>query len=106
MLYIRVNDKPIFIAENYKAKYDKPCIPEEIEFDLEMTHYGTGIEPENHPLKNHIRFHPCDNCKSTNIKVIFAHWCVSPNSGDSYWDYESLCEDCQKYTACSFSEND
>lgn len=106
MIYKRVNDKPRFMSEDYKTKYEKPCIPEEIEFTTEMRHCGTGIEPENHPLKNHIRFHPCGNCESMNIKVIYANWCVSTHSGDAYWDYESFCEDCQKHTTCSFSEND
>jgi hypothetical protein len=104
-LYRRISDKPKFVSKNYKTKYDKPCIPEEIEYDLEMSHVGTGIEPENHPLNNHIRFHGCENCKSDHVKVIYAHWCVSPHSGDSYWDYELYCEDCQKYTQSSFAEN-
>ncbi|NHJ46980.1 MAG: hypothetical protein FK733_04250 [Asgard group archaeon] len=105
MLYRRVQKTPKFVSQDYKTKYDKPCIPEEIEYDLEMTHWGTGIEPENHPLKNHIRFHDCKNCESLNVKVIYASWCVSPNSGDAYWDYEIYCEDCQMYTQCSFSDN-
>ncbi|NHJ39820.1 MAG: hypothetical protein FK731_07280 [Asgard group archaeon] len=106
MIYKRVNDKPRFVPENYKTIYNKKCIPEDIEYDVEMQHHGTGIEPENHPLKNHIYFHPCGNCNSENIKVIYAHWCVSTHSGDAYWDYEAYCEDCQKFTVCSYSEND
>ena len=49
-MYQRVNEEPTFVPKNYKKKYDKPCIPETIEYDVEMIHEGTGIEPENHPL--------------------------------------------------------
>lgn len=104
-MYTRINDSPHFVPRNYLEEFSKPCEPEKPKPDLEMECQGTGISPEEHPMKDRINFHPCANCKSENIKIIYAHWCVSPNSGDSYWDYEALCENCGKYISVSFSEN-
>ncbi|NHJ88020.1 MAG: hypothetical protein FK734_21325 [Asgard group archaeon] len=105
-MYRRKTENPQFASADYKTKYDKPCIPEELELDIEMEHHGTGIHPSKHPLKGHINFGKCENCGSENVLVIYAHWCVSTHSGDSYWDYELVCEDCHYYSQGSFAEND
>jgi len=105
-MYCLKTNHPRFASVDYKIEYDKPCIPEKLELDIEMTHYGTGIHPNNHPLKGHIRFRNCENCSSDKVLVIYAHWCVSTHSGDAYWDYELICEDCQMFSQCSYAEND
>jgi len=106
MLYKRFQDTPYFVSENYLEKYNSPfketSDPEDY---LEEVYVGTGISPEHHPLQR-INYHSCGNCQSKNIKIIYARWCVSPHSGDAYWDYEAFCEDCHKFTQCSYNEND
>ena len=71
-----------------------------------MEYYGSGVDIEDHPLKDRCNMHGCAECKSDNVKVIYGKWCVSTHSGDSYFDYEVVCEDCGKFTARSFNEND
>ncbi|NHJ88047.1 MAG: hypothetical protein FK734_21460 [Asgard group archaeon] len=105
-MYQEINDEPRFMPKDYREKYDKPCIPEDLELDTNMEHYGIGIAPYDHPLNGHIPMRGCGNCNSDNVLVIYAQWNVSTHSGDSYWDYEIYCNDCHKYTSRSFAEND
>ncbi|MFX0102991.1 MAG: hypothetical protein ACFFCS_25715, partial [Candidatus Hodarchaeota archaeon] len=69
-------------------------------------YYGRGIAPDKHPLKGYINFQGCMHCESQKVKVIAAQWSVSYHSGDRYWDYEIVCEECGQYTQRSFAEND
>ena len=106
-MYIRVRDKPYFLDEDYNTKLKEPCVQiGDPEVYTSMEYEGYGISPDEHPLKRHIRFRECENCKSKNVLVIYAQWNVSTASGDDYWDYEAFCEDCKKYTICSFAGND
>ncbi|TFG29081.1 hypothetical protein EU528_10265 [Candidatus Thorarchaeota archaeon] len=66
---------------------------------------GNGIPIEQHPLKGRCNMQGCGNCKSEQVKVIYAQWSVSVASGDTYWDYEVFCGECGMYTSRSFSEN-
>ncbi|MBN1330321.1 MAG: hypothetical protein JXA54_12680 [Candidatus Heimdallarchaeota archaeon] len=105
-MYRSKSENPKFTTADYKTKYNKPCIPEDLELDVEMVYYGTGVDPKEHPLRGYIRFNKCENCSSDNVNVIYARWCVSTHSGNSYWDYELICEDCNFFSQCSFAEND
>ena len=106
MLYERFQDTPRFVSLNYLKEYSQPCEktsdPEEY---FEEEYAGTGIPPEEHPMKR-FTFRPCKNCGNKDVLIIYAHWCVSSHSGDAYWDYEAFCDKCGKYTQCSYNEND
>jgi hypothetical protein len=105
-MYERKTDAPSLVPSDYMFLYDAPCIPDEDNSDLSRVYYGTGISPSDHPLKKHIPMRKCAHCGSANVLVIYTQWSVSPHSGDSYWDYEIVCQNCQKFTARSFAEND
>ncbi|MFW9768713.1 MAG: hypothetical protein ACFFF9_03305 [Candidatus Thorarchaeota archaeon] len=106
MLYERVTDSPSFVPEDYASAYGQHIIENTKNDWTWREYYGTGVLIENHPLKDHINFRGCGECKSDNVKVIYGMWCVSTASGDAYWDSEIVCEDCGKFTARSFNEND
>ena len=106
MLYERVTDTPSFVSEEYKTEFSEPIIPNDDNEMVSREYYGTGVQINEHPLKNHINFYGCGECESTNVKVIYGQWCVSTASGDAYWDYEIVCDDCGKFTARSYNEND
>jgi hypothetical protein len=106
MLYERITDIPSFVCEDYASQHPEPIIEDSQNDWTEREYYGSGISVENHPLKSHINFNGCGECESENVKVIYSRWCVSTASGDAYWDYEIICENCGKFTARSFNEND
>jgi hypothetical protein len=106
MLYERVTDSPSFVSKEYETEYKSPLIPNERNEGIWQEFYGTGIPIDGHPLERHINFGDCGACESSNVKVIYATWSVSTASGDSYWDAEIVCDDCGKFTARSFNEND
>jgi hypothetical protein len=102
-----VNDQPSHIEKNYKSTFRPPI--EEVRKGGQDWFLGTGVLWKDHPLKDYIPEWAgtrCGNCKGTNTKIIAAQWSVSYASGDSYWDCEIFCEDCEKYTQRAFSEND
>ena len=105
-MYERKTDTPSFVPENYLKHYKAPCIPTERNWELQEIFYGTGIKPADHPMTGTIPFRGCGHCESENVLVIYTQWSVSSASGDCYWDYEIACQDCHKFTARSFSEND
>lgn len=104
-MYVQILDSPRLVPANFREIYESPC--ELIgEFDwLQQIYRGTGITPEGHPAKN-IPFSDCENCQSKNVLVLYTQWSVSPHSGDKYWDFEIVCNDCGKFTSKSYSEND
>jgi hypothetical protein len=106
MLYVRVSDYPQLAAVDYETRYDQPLVPDEDNDLTGMTFRGKGCKIEDHPLKDRTNMHGCEECKSEDVLVIYGQWSVSTHSGDSYWDYEVVCQDCGKYTARSFNEND
>ena len=106
MLYETVEDVPRIASKDYHTLYDKPLVPDDSNEWLGMTFRGTGVRIDDHPCKNRLHMRGCGECSSNNVMVIYAQWSVSPHSGDSYWDYEVVCDDCGKFTARSFNEND
>ena len=106
MLYERVTETPSFVPKGYETEYTEPLIADEKNEGISQEFYGTGAPIDGHPLERHINFSDCGECKSSNVKVIYASWNVSTASGDAYWDSEIVCEDCGKFTARSFNEND
>ncbi len=105
MLYERVNDSPVLASKDYLTNLDKPVYPNDSNEGTWMEFFGTGVPMSEHPLEGYCNFYGCGECKSDNVKVIYGKWCVSTSSGDAYWDYEIVCEDCGKFTARSFSDN-
>ena len=106
MLYERVNDHPVLAPQNYTECYEQPIIENPKNEWTWCEYYGTGVPIKGHPLAGKVNLYGCAECKSDNVTVIYAKWCVSTISGDAYWDYEIKCEDCGKFTARSFNEND
>ncbi|MFW9907012.1 MAG: hypothetical protein ACFFEF_00435 [Candidatus Thorarchaeota archaeon] len=106
MLYERISDAPILTSKDYSKIYQQPLIASEKNEWVWKEFYGTGISIDEHPLSKTCNIHGCGSCRSANVSVIYAKWCVSTASGDAYWDYEVVCNDCGKFTARSFSEND
>ena len=106
MLYEEITDIPRFAPKNWMDEYAEPIAPHEDNEWTSMEYAGTGVSLDKHPLNDRIWMKGCGNCEGENVKVIYAHWCVSTASGDAYWDYEIICEDCGKYTSRSFNEND
>ena len=105
MLYEVVGDVPRLAPSDWKTRFTEKLVPGEKNDWDGSTYRGTGVPIEDHPLKRNCNMHGCGNCESDNVKVIYAQWSVSVASGDAYWDYEVICEDCGKYTSRSFSEN-
>lgn len=106
MLYERITDSPSLVSEEYEKEFDEPIL-ENSNNDWQWSEYfGTGVAIEAHPLKDAIKMSGCGECESSDVKVIYGRWCVSTASGDVYWDYEIVCNDCGKFTARSFNEND
>ncbi len=106
MLYEQITDTPRIAAEDWKLRYKEPISPSEDNDWITMIFTGSGVSIEAHPLNGKIWMKGCGNCEGESVKVIYAHWCVSPHSGDAYWDYEIICDDCGRFTSRSFSEND
>jgi len=106
MLYERVTDTPSFVSKDYETEFAEPLIANDENEGIWQEFWGTGVPIDGHPLERHINFSDCGACKSHNVKVIYATWSVSTASGDAYWDSEIVCEDCGKFTARSFNEND
>ena len=100
------SDNPKMVEKNYKEIFKEPCIPT-INNDYDWQEFkGTGVKLEDHPLNGTIPMRECPNCDSKDVKVIYAKWCVSVHSGDTYWDYEIFCEACKKFSLRSYAEND
>ena len=97
-------DTPYLAPEDYKTRFDAPCIyfPN---YKMQDWFLGTGIKPSDHPLAWRIEFGGCGHCQSNNVLVIAAQYSVHPFSGDLYWDYEIVCNECGKFTTRSYSEN-
>jgi hypothetical protein len=108
MLETRTSQTPVFAPVDYKIHFKTPCkLDTELSDSRHQDWYaGTGIEPGKHPLDGTIWFSCCGSCKSNDVLVIAAQWCVSHHSGNEYWDYEITCNTCGRYTQRSFSEND
>jgi len=105
-MYERKTYSPTLIPSDYMFLYEAPCIPDENNIDVKKIYYGTGIPPASHPLNGTIPMRGCAHCGSDNVLVLYAQWSVSVHSGDCYWDYEIVCQECQKFTTRSFAEND
>ncbi|MBN2228469.1 MAG: hypothetical protein JW779_02675 [Candidatus Thorarchaeota archaeon] len=105
MLYEQITDEPRLASKSWMTDCTEPLIPGENNDMLASVFTGTGVLIHAHPLNKRIAMRGCGNCESMNVLVIYAQWSVSTASGDAYWDYEILCNDCQKYTSRSFSEN-
>lgn len=100
---VTIRDEPYLTSADYRTKYSEPCV--KVKQYGQTWYFGTGIAPEEHPLKGHIGIRGCGNCQSENVKVIAAQRSVSYASGDQYWDCEVYCEDCGKYTQRAYAEN-
>jgi len=105
MLYEKVQDIPRLAFQDWMTRHSADIVPDEHNDWDGQIFRGTGVPIEEHPLKGNCSMYGCGNCESENVKVIYAQWSVSVASGDAYWDYEVICEDCGKYTSRSFSEN-
>ena len=98
-----VRDTPKLIEANYTSKYETSC--EEFQLAGQTWYKGTGVPPDQHPLKDHIWFGTCGRCGSESVLVLAAQWSVSFSSGDQYWDYEIVCVDCGAFTQRAYAEN-
>jgi Leucine-rich repeat (LRR) protein len=68
---------------------------------------GSGVVPSEHPLNGRIRFsEKCAKCNSENILITYATFSVHTHSGDAYWDYEYVCQNCNSKHQSSYAEND
>ena len=103
-MYISKSDEPKIAKKDYMNIYNVDVVKER--FSVQDWYFGSEIKPDEHPLRNHINFDHCSNCQSKNVKVIAAQWCVSYHSGNAYWDYEIIFEECGMYTQNSYAEND
>lgn len=88
----------------------EPCI--KTNFEMRDWYHGTGLPPLEHPGMGYLRVLArdlpktlCGYCKSKNVLVITLQGCVHPMSGDAYYDYEVVCEDCGGFTAFAYAEN-
>lgn len=100
--YTKVKDTPSFVSIDYKTAYAEACLKIEGPQDW---YKGTGVSAEKHPLSGCVTFGPCVGCGSRNVLVIAAQFNVHPFSGDSYYDYELACLDCERFSTVSYSEN-
>jgi hypothetical protein len=105
VLYEQVRETPRLAPNDWKIRFDEGLVPDEKNDWDGQVFRGTGVAIEEHPLKANCNMHGCGNCESRQVKVIYAQWSVSVASGDAYWDYEVICEECGMYTSRSFSEN-
>lgn len=105
MVFERIRETPHMVSKDYATEYKEPIIANDENSGLWMEFFGTGVSSNKHPLKNKIRFRDCGNCNSVNVLLIYTKWSVHPMSGDVYWDYEVVCNDCGMFTARSFAEN-
>ncbi|TXT54662.1 MAG: hypothetical protein BAJATHORv1_60159 [Candidatus Thorarchaeota archaeon] len=106
MFYETVQESPRIAQKDYATAFSKGLVPDEENTWLGMVFRGSGVPLEEHPCKDRLHMHGCKNCGSDNVLVIYAQWSVSTHSGDSYWDYEIICNECRMFTARSFNEND
>lgn len=95
---------PYLAPADYQTRFTSPCayFPN---YNMKDWYFGTGIPPAEHPLNWQITFGKCGNCQSDDVLVIAAQSVVHPYSGDLYWDYEIVCQQCGKFTTQSYSEN-
>jgi hypothetical protein len=112
--YLNNSDKrstgPILeVSRTFYYKDTSPC--EITNFGNQNWYHGTGVPPKEHPGRNLIRpldyamlSAKCLYCESKSVLVIALQGCVS-HSGDAYYDYEIICSDCNRFSACSYAEN-
>ncbi len=74
--------------------------------------YRQGCPPQTHLKKEEmsvlIRDLPtmvCLSCGSAWVGIIYKQGCVSPHSGDAYYDVELRCAECGTYSVYSYAEN-
>ena len=98
------------ISQIFFYQDKSPC--EITNFENQEWYHGAGISPKEHPGKNVIRpleygllSAKCLYCESQNILVIALQGCVSMHSGDAYYDFEIICQDCKSFSAFSYAEN-
>ncbi|MBD3404628.1 MAG: hypothetical protein GF411_00655 [Candidatus Lokiarchaeota archaeon] len=106
MIFVSVHDTPQLASGDYATIFTQPVVPNEDNSGIKKIFQGTGIRIEKHPCKNRIEMCGCESCDSDNVLVIFTQWSVHPFSGDCYWDYELICNDCGKYTLRSYAGNE
>lgn len=104
-LDVWISESPQLVPSDYKTCFNSPCecIPDQQGSHFEW-YVGTGIAPHDHPLASHIFFAGCAACGSEQVLVIAAQWNVSYASGDAYWDYEIVCQECHKYTKRAYAD--
>ena len=103
--------RPILkISQEFFNIAKSPC--ELKSYENQDWYQGTGVSPKEHPGKNLIRpleygllSAKCLYCESLNILVIALQGCVSMHSGDAYYDFEIICQDCKSFSAFSYAEN-
>jgi hypothetical protein len=106
-MYKRSRHNPILPAtKEFFSKDTEACV--KCNYSNQTWYHGTGVYPSQHPLKNLLkRFKEdvkCGKCKSKAVKVIAMQYCVHPMSGDLYFDSEFICDECNYFTAISYSE--
>ena len=101
-----LNDTPRCTSEDYRTRYDEPCVFDGGGDGNYDWYRGTGISIKEHPLSDKVWPGNCGHCKSEDVLVIAAQWNVHPFSGDEYWDCEVACEECGKYTHYSYVDSD
>lgn len=101
-----VTNTPSFAPADYTTKFATPCTLFKNHHGQDWF-FGTGIQPNAHPLKRPIDFSDCvcAACQSRDVLVIAAQAVVHPYTGDLYWDYEVVCQKCGKFTQRSYAEN-
>lgn len=108
---LRRSEGPILAAaKEFFPGASSPC--EEHAFQGQQWFCGTGVPPAEHPMRGEMRaleigldHADCLYCGSKDVRVIALQGCVSMHSGDAYYDYELLCNQCGKFSAVSYAEN-
>ncbi|TFG32491.1 hypothetical protein EU527_10065 [Candidatus Thorarchaeota archaeon] len=100
-----ISESPRLAQKDWLTSFNELLVPDENNDYISMIYRGKGVKIDEHPLKDRLYMYGCGNCRSINVRIIYAQWSVSVVSANEYWDYEVFCDDCKKYTSRSFSEN-
>lgn len=89
---------------NYK-KQSSPC--KKISGGLETIYEGSGIAPQDHPLKSacYLEGRRCVNCGSEHVLVIYASQQFHGIGDGEYRDVEVLCQDCGRFSVYGYSDD-
>lgn len=101
------------ILNETKAFLDSDAPDREVEDDLRWESYcRAGRAPsgqlELESMRVLVRDIPsmnCLKCGSQDVGIVYKQGCISPMSGDAYYDVELRCAACGEYSVYSYAEN-